>query len=97
MIAHVVEFQGPTEVLENVGMDGFNERVLPILRAQPGFEGCLNLLDRERGKLLGVTLWDTHENGELADARLAQEIRQGETEMGAQAPPTVLYDVLTQI
>lgn len=97
MIAHVVEFHGPAEQLERAGMDGFRDRVVPVLRAQPGFEGCLTLLNREQGKIIGVTLWDTSENGELAGARLAQEVRQGETEMGAQAPPPVLYEVLAQL
>lgn len=97
MIAHVVEFYGPVEKLEKEGMDGFSERVVPVLRAQPGFEGCLTLLNREQGKIIGVTLWDTDEHGRIAGDRLAQEIRQGEAEMDAQAPPPVLYEVLAQL
>lgn len=97
MIAHVVEFHGPADQLEKAGMDGFHERVVPVLRAQPGFEGCLILLDREHGKMIGATLWDTHENGGLAATRLAGEIRQGEAEMGAEAPPPGIYEVMAQL
>ena len=97
MIAHVVEFHGPVDQLEKAGMDGFHERVVPVLRAQPGFEGCLTLLNRDQEKIIGLTLWDTAENGELAAARLMQEIRQGEAEMGAQSPPPVLFEVLAQL
>jgi len=55
------------------------------------------LLDREHGKLLGVTLWDTEEHGRLAGARLEQERRTGMTEMGAQSPIPDLYEVLAQL
>jgi len=97
MIAHVAEFIGQPDQLENVGMKGFHERVVPVLRAQPGFAGCLTLLDRENGKMLGVTLWDSEENGRLAGARLEQERRTGMAEMGAASPPPVLYEVLSQL
>ena len=49
MIAHIAEFEGPAEVLEGVGMQGFRDRVIPVLEAQPGFEGYLILLNREKG------------------------------------------------
>lgn len=96
MIAHVAEFEGPTDVLEGVGMQGFRDRVIPVLEAQPGFEGYLILLNREKGKLLGVTLWDTEENGRLAGARLEQERRTGVDEMGANSPLPDLYDVIAK-
>jgi hypothetical protein len=97
MIAHVVEFRGPSDQLEKVGMEGFNQRVVPVLQAQPGFQGCLTLLSREHGKILGVTLWDTEENGRLAGARLEQERRIGVAEMGAESPLPVVYEVLAQL
>jgi hypothetical protein len=97
MIAHVVEFNGPADQLENEGMRGFQERVVPVLRAQPGFEGCLTLLNREHGRILGLTLWDTEENGRLAGARLEQERRTGMDEMGAQSPRPDLYEVLARL
>jgi hypothetical protein len=97
MIAHLVEFQGQPEQLAVIGMKGFHDRVVPVLRAQPGFEGCLTLLNREHGKMLGVTLWDTEENGRLAGARLEQERRTGMAEMGAQSAQPDLYEVLSQL
>ena len=48
-------------------MQGFRDRVIPVLEAQSGFEGYL--LNCEKGKLLEITLWDTDENGRLAGAR----------------------------
>ncbi len=96
MIAHIAEFEGPADVLEGVGMQGFRERVIPVLEAQPGFDGYLILLNREKGKLLGVTLWDTEENGRLAGVRLEQERRQGDEEMGTTSVPE-LYDVVAKL
>jgi hypothetical protein len=97
MIAHVVEFHGQPEQLEAIGMQGFHDRVVPVLRAQPGFTECLTLLDREHGRMLGVTLWDTEENGRLAGARLEQERRTGATEMGANSPQPDFYEVLARL
>jgi hypothetical protein len=97
MIAHVAEFQGPSDQLETVGMRGFQERVVPVLESQPGFEGYLILLSREQGKLIGVTLWNTEEHGRLAAARLEQERRTGMDEMGATSPIPELYEVVAQL
>ena len=97
MIAHVAEFEGPTDVLEGVGMQGFRDRVIPVLETQPGFDGYLILLNREKGKLLGVTLWDTEENGRLAAARLEQERRTGDEVMGTNSPVPELYDVIAKL
>ena len=55
------------------------------------------MLNREHGKMLGVTLWDTEENGRLAGARLEQERRTGVAEMGAESPVPDLYEVLAQL
>jgi len=97
MIAHIAEFEGPAGVLEGIGMQGFRDRVVPVLEAQPGFEGYLILLNREKGKLLGVTLWDTEEHGRLAGARLEQERRTGVDEMGANSPLPEIYDVIAKL
>lgn len=63
------EFEAPVGVLEGTGLQGFRDSVIPVLEAQSGFEGYLILLNCEKGKLLGITLWDTDENGRLAGAR----------------------------
>jgi hypothetical protein len=96
MIGHVVEFTAPAGVLETAGMQGFRDRVIPVLQAQPGFGGYLVLISREQGKLLGITLWDSEEHGRLAGARLEQERRTGADQMGASSPPAELYEVLAR-
>jgi hypothetical protein len=96
MIGHVVEFTAPAETLEATGMQGFRDRVIPVLEAQPGFGGYLILMSREQGKLLGITLWDSEEHGRLAAARLEQERRTGVNEMAATSPPPEIYEVLAR-
>ncbi len=39
----------------------FRERVLPQLQQMDGFEGFIVLGDRQKGKLLGVALWESEE------------------------------------
>lgn len=96
MIAHVAEFEAPAQVLESTGMEGFRERVVPVLEGQPGFEGYLILISREKGSLLGVTLWDTDENGRQAGARLEEEIKTGAQQMGASADAQY-YEVVAKL
>jgi heme-degrading monooxygenase HmoA len=48
-------------VLETIAMNGFRQRVVPVLEQQPGFEGYLIVLSRDKEELLGITLWDTEE------------------------------------
>ena len=96
MIAHVAEFNAPAEVLETIGMQGFRDRVLPVLAALAGYEGNLTLLDRQNNKLLGITLWDTAENGQRAAARLEQERETGVEEMTANSPAPTFYEVLSR-
>ena len=99
MFAHVVSFQGPVTELERIGMQGFRERVVPVLRELPGLEGTITLLHRgqgEEGEILGITLWDTEEHARSAATRLEQEQQTGVGEMGATSPPGKLYEVLAQ-
>lgn len=96
MFAHVVTFRAPASALEGIGMQGFQERVVPVLRELPGLQGHLILLDREQGELLGVTLWDSEDHARVAGTRLEQERETGVDEMGATSTPGRIYAVLSQ-
>jgi hypothetical protein len=95
MFSHVVNFKAPAEKLETVGMQGFRERVVPVLNDLPGYKGSLILLDRVQGELLGFTLWDTEEQARTADTRLEQERQTGMEQMGATSAANI-YEVLVQ-
>lgn len=96
MFADVVSFKAPAEKLETVGMQGFRERVVPVLNDLPGYKGSLVLLDRVQGEILGLTLWDTEEHARTADTKLERERQTGMEEMGATSAPAKIYEVLVQ-
>jgi hypothetical protein len=41
------------------------EEMLPALEREPGYAGTLNLVDRETGDAMMVTLWETREQAAL--------------------------------
>ncbi len=97
MHARVVTFEGAPEQVQQGAEQRFRERVLPALRQQPGFKGAYVLLNRERGKLLGITLW---ENAQAAQAAMQamEPIRTASAqEMGAPAVTPEEYEVVYSI
>ena len=70
------------------------EVVHPGISAEPGYRGYVVLGDRETGKALGVTLWDTTETREASDAK-ARTIRpQVEQGTGGTMRAVERYEVL---
>ena len=97
MFARIVTFEGPAERIAEGAEQRFRDRALPTLQQPAGFQGALLLLDRAKGRLLGLTLWDTAEHRQ-ATSRVMDETRTASAaEMGA-GPPTVDdYEVVVQI
>ncbi len=60
MFARVSEFGARPERLDNMNREGV-EHVLPALKMQDGFNGGLVLADRQSGKVLAVTLWESEQ------------------------------------
>jgi hypothetical protein len=60
VFARVSEFEARPEQLDEMNREG-EEHVLPALRMQDGFSGGLVLADRQSGKVLAVTLWETQQ------------------------------------
>ena len=70
------------------------EVVHPSISAEPGYAGYLVLADRETGRALGVTLWETEADREASDAK-ARHIRpQVEAATGGTMRAVENYDVL---
>jgi len=63
------------------------DRVLPVVRAIPGFRGYLALSDRERGEVLVLTLW--------ANEQQMQESEQTTVELRSEAADKVGATVLS--
>jgi heme-degrading monooxygenase HmoA len=58
MFARVTTYESRPEQLDEMHHEGM-EHVLPALEMQDGFSGGLVLADRQSGKFLVVTLWES--------------------------------------
>ena len=93
MYASTVSFQGSPERMGDPGQ-GFRERVLPALQQQAGFRGAYVLFDRARGKLLGITLWESEQAAEAAMRAMEPMRNESAANMGAGPPAVEAYEVI---
>ena len=87
-----VGFEGaPDEAVAYV-----REQVLPAVQGLSGFRGLYHLVDRQRGKALGITLWETAA-ALRASAATAQRLRAASVGRGPSAEPAAEeYEVVLQ-
>jgi len=60
MFARVSMYEGRPERVDEMHHEGV-EHVLPALEMQDGYSGGLVLADRESGKVLAVTMWESEQ------------------------------------
>ena len=82
MFARVSTYQGPPELIDQ-GVSHARERILPAVRQIDGFSGVLFLVDRESGKALSVTLWES-ERAMRASEEEANRLRRESAEAGGE-------------
>jgi quinol monooxygenase YgiN len=70
------------------------EIVHPGIRDEGGYVGYIVLGDRETGRALGVTLWESSEAREASDAKARQIRPRVEQETGGTMQAVEKYDVL---
>ncbi len=68
--------------------------VHPGIRGEAGYVGYIVLGDRETGKALGVTLWESEAARELSDTKARQIRPRVEQETGGIMQSVERYDVL---
>jgi len=97
MFARVSTFQGrPDQTAEGIRVA--RERILPVARLHDGFKGIYLLFDRESGKSLSVTLWESEEDmmaSEEAASRARAESAEaaGETVVSVERYEVALQDL----
>lgn len=70
------------------------EQVLPGVRELDGFRGAIGLSDRETGKSITVTLWESQQ-AMLASEQAANRLRSDVMEaLGASKPTVERYEVV---
>jgi heme-degrading monooxygenase HmoA len=91
--ARVTVVQGSTDKIEQ-GIDSFNTQVLPAAKGVDGYRAAFLLVDRETGKGIGITLWDSEDarrrGAEAVDAARAATIEA----MGGTVPPVEEFEVV---
>ena len=60
MFASVSTYQGPPDQIDD-GLRYAQENIVPSLQEVEGFEGVYLLVDRQSGKVLTITLWESEE------------------------------------
>jgi heme-degrading monooxygenase HmoA len=87
MFARVSTFQGPPDQTAE-GIRVAREQILPAARLMEGFKGIYLLYDRESGKSLSVTLWETK-----ADMQASEEAASHVRAQSAEASGDEVIDV----
>ncbi len=82
MHARVSIFEGSPDEIDE-GLRQAREQVLPRARQMDGFKGLIALGDRQSGKTLGITLWES-EIAMLASEEDANRLREESAEAGGQ-------------
>jgi heme-degrading monooxygenase HmoA len=62
--------------------------VVPTLKQQPGFKGVLTLFDRQVGKAVSVTLWETEADLKVGESSGVYQQQIGKFVPLLSAPPT---------
>jgi heme-degrading monooxygenase HmoA len=66
MFARVTEITGPSDRID-AGMAQFRDLVVPAIKAMDGFQRAYLLINREGGRALSITTWDTQEAMRASD------------------------------
>jgi heme-degrading monooxygenase HmoA len=81
----------------DAGVGYLRNRMLPEARQIEGFRGMIAMVDRERGKAVTVTLWDSDEALQASEAA-GERVRSGGAPAGAERPTIERFEVvLTEI
>ena len=100
MYARVSILQGPPELMDE-GLRQAREVVLPGARQIEGFKGMIALGDRQSGKTLGITFWESEEAmraSEEAAGRLREESAEagGDEIAGVERYEVGLFEVASE-
>lgn len=76
------------------GVESFNNSVLPAAKSVTGYRAAFLLVDRQTGKGMGITLWES-ENARRRGAEAVDEARAATIKaMGGTVPPVDEFEVV---
>jgi heme-degrading monooxygenase HmoA len=94
MLARVNSVQMATGKLD--GLVKFSEEQFPDAREAPGFKGFYLLADRQSGKVVSISLWDSDDDLRQFEARGARVRADASSELGIAPTPVDIYEVVLQ-
>jgi heme-degrading monooxygenase HmoA len=94
MLARVNSLQTATGQL--AALVRFAEEQIPAAGETPGFKGFYLLADRQSGKLVTISLWESGDDLRQFEARGAQMRRAATSELGIAPTPVDIYEVVLQ-
>jgi heme-degrading monooxygenase HmoA len=82
MIARITTTQYPPQMVDQLeaAAKQAGQQMAPVLRAMPGFQGGYWMANRQTGKFMGLTFWDSEEHAqgyEAATAELRAQVAAG--------------------
>ncbi len=88
MFARVVTTQGKPELVDE-GIRAFQEIVLPELKKHQGFKQWYLLINRQTGKSMGVSMWESEQAPMVDSAMMSQMYQQVKQKVGMTQEPMV--------
>jgi heme-degrading monooxygenase HmoA len=95
MFARVRVTNGVPEKVDE-GVRQFNDVVVPSYKNVAGFKGAYMLVDRAKGKLIGVTLWATEADLHATEATSQRLRTAGSQAAGGAVQSVDVYEVVVQ-
>jgi hypothetical protein len=92
MYARVNTFEGSADRIDD-GIRDIQDRIVPWARETDGCKGAIALVDRESGKTIGITLWESQE-AMLSSENEAAGLRAGSAEVFGGTPKVERYEVV---
>lgn len=94
MFARVQTFHQPAEKLDE--LTKLAREQLPTARDLPGFRGFSYLIDRDNGKALVISLWETEEDLRQLEANNASTREHIKAGAGVESPLAETFEVALQ-
>jgi heme-degrading monooxygenase HmoA len=92
MHARMSTLDGPPDRMDE-GLRHVREHVLPLLQQQDGFKGFVALGDRQSGKLIGVSFWESEQAMQAAEEVGDRTRRESAEAMGDTIAGVERYEV----
>lgn len=88
----MLEFEGSVEEID-AAVALAHEEILPLERQMPGFRGLILLADKDAGRLVSLSLWESEELMQQSEASARMITRFGAQSIGGKRVAIEPFDV----